>query len=78
MFLVASSCSSFSAYTKHLGKIESAEAQTRSIIATVADGIVTMTEQGVILSVNPATEKMFGYKTIELVGQSITKIIPQR
>ena len=67
-FLIASSWYSFSAYTKHLGKIESAEAQTRSIIATVVDGILTMTEQGVILSVNPAAEKMFGYKAAELIG----------
>jgi len=78
IFLIASSWYSFSAYHKHLGKIESAEAQTRSIIATVADGIITMTEQGVILSLNPATVKMFGYKPTELIGQSITKIIPQR
>ncbi len=77
-FLIASSWYSFRAYSRHLGKIESAEAQTRSIIATVLDGIVTMTDQGVILSVNPATEKMFGYKGTGLVGQSITKIIPQR
>jgi PAS domain S-box-containing protein len=78
VFLVASSWYSFRAYSRHLGKIESAEAQTRSIIATVVDGIITMTDQGVILSVNPATEKMFGYKSANLVGQSITKIIPQR
>ena len=78
VFLIGSSWYSFRAYRKHLGKIESAEAQTRSIIATVVDGLITMTEQGIILSVNPAAEKMFGYKTSEMVGQSITKIIPQR
>lgn len=77
-FLIASSWYSFRAYSRHLGKIESAEEQTRSIIATVADGIITLTDQGVILTVNPATEKMFGFKSAELVGQSIAKIIPQR
>ncbi|HWB60737.1 MAG TPA: PAS domain S-box protein, partial [Chthoniobacteraceae bacterium] len=78
VFLIASSTYSFRAYSQHLGKIENAEAETRSIIATVVDGIITMTDQGIILSVNPATEKMFGYKSQALVGHSITKIIPQR
>ena len=77
-FLIASSTYSFRAYSRHLGKIENAEAETRSIIATVVDGIITMSDQGIILSVNPATENMFGYKSQALVGQSITKIIPQR
>ena len=78
LFLIASSWYSFKAYTRHLGKVESAEEETRSIIATVADGIITLSDQGIVLSVNPATEKMFGFKAKEIVGHSVTKIIPQR
>ncbi len=76
--LTASSWYNFRAYRRHLGKIDTAEAQTRSIIETTLDGIITFTDQGLIGSVNPAAEKMFGYSTNELIGQAITKLIPQR
>jgi PAS domain-containing protein len=59
--LIASSWYSFSAYSRHLRKIESAEAQTRSIIEYTLDGIITMNDQGLVQSMNPAAEKMFGY-----------------
>src|SRR5438094_926292 len=76
--LIASSWYSFVAYSRHLRKIENAEAQTRSIIETTLDGVITMNEQGLVKSMNPAAEKMFGYTSKEIVGQIVTKIIPQR
>ena len=76
--LIASSWYSFSAYSRHLRKIESAEAQTRSIIEYTLDGIITMNDQGLVQSMNPAAEKMFGMSAKELVGQAVSKIIPQR
>ncbi|MEA3187636.1 MAG: hypothetical protein QOD99_1466, partial [Chthoniobacter sp.] len=76
--LIASSWYSFVAYSSHLKKIETAEAQTRSIIETTLDGVVTMNDQGLVRSMNPAAEKMFGYVSKDMVGQTITKIIPQR
>ncbi len=76
--LIASSWYSFIAYARHLKKIESAEAQTRSIIETTLDGVITMNEQGLVKSMNPAAERMFGYVAKEMVGQTISRIIPQR
>lgn len=78
LMLLGSSGYSFVAYRRHLRKVESAEAQTRSIIETTLDGVVTMDDQGIIRMMNPAAEKMFGYSTSELVGKSISSIIPQR
>ncbi len=77
-FLVASSWYSFRAYRLHLRKIASAEAQTRSIIETTMDGVLTMDAQGLVQSMNPAAERMFGYKASEMVGKGIGKLIPQR
>lgn len=49
-----------------------------TISDTVTDGIVTFNIQTrIIASVNPATEKMFGYKAAELVGQPISLIVPE-
>jgi len=76
--LIASSWYSFTAYSRHLRKIEAAESQTRSIIEYTLDGIITMNDQGLVQSMNPAGEKMFGIAAKDLVGQAVSKIIPQR
>lgn len=49
-----------------------------TILDTVIDGIVTFNARTQIIeSVNTATEKMFGYKTTELIGQKISAIVPE-
>jgi PAS domain S-box-containing protein len=52
------------------------EARARIIGETSIDTMVTFNNKGVILDINPAAMKMFGYKEDELVGQSIIKLIP--
>src|SRR5439155_8008363 len=39
--------------------------------------MITLDEQGVICSVNPAAEKMFGYTEKEMVGYKFTKLVPR-
>lgn len=76
--LVASSWYSFAAYNSHVRKIEAADTQTRSIIETSLDGVITIDAQGIMQLVNPAAEKMFALPAREMLGQSVGKIIPQR
>lgn len=49
----------------------------RAILAGTVDAIVTIDSKGVILSVNPAAEKMFGYSSIELIGQNVSCLMPE-
>lgn len=52
--------------------------RVNTILDTVIDGIVTFNARTQIIeSVNTATEKMFGYKAVELVGQKISIIVPE-
>ena len=52
--------------------------RVKTILDTVSDGIVTFNARTqVIESINSATEKMFGYKAAELVGQKISTIVPE-
>jgi PAS domain S-box-containing protein len=52
------------------------EERLRTILQTAADAIVTIDRQGRIVSVNPATERLFGYGEIELVGKNVTVLMP--
>ena len=52
-------------------------ALTQAILNTVVDGIITFhAGDGIIETVNPAAEQIFGYAADELVGQNCIMLIP--
>ena len=51
------------------------EERLQGVLASVAEGIITVTEQGVIESANPAVDRMFGYGRGKLVGQHINVLM---
>lgn len=53
------------------------EARYRSIVNTVVDGIITIDERGVIQSLNPAAEAIFGYSARELVGRNVSALVEE-
>jgi two-component system cell cycle sensor histidine kinase/response regulator CckA len=75
--LVFSSWYTVSLARKQLAKLEGAEIRIRSIIDNILDGMIVVDEQGVILSMNPAAERMFGCINNEMVGHKFTKLIPK-
>jgi PAS domain S-box-containing protein len=48
-----------------------------SILNYVVDGIITIDEEGEVLSFNPAAEKIFGYQAREVIGQNIDLLMPE-
>jgi PAS domain S-box-containing protein len=52
------------------------EAQARIIGETSIDTMVIFNSDGIILNLNPAAVRMFGYHEDELIGQSIYKMLP--
>jgi PAS domain S-box-containing protein len=52
------------------------EERLRSLVTTVLDGIITIDQHGVIQSLNPAAEKVFGYRASEVVGQNVRLLMP--
>jgi PAS domain S-box-containing protein len=52
------------------------EERLRAILNTVVDAIITIDGRGTIQSVNPATEKMFGYMEAEMIGQNVKMLMP--
>ena len=49
---------------------------SRVIAQTASDGILTIDDQSTILFANPATEKIFGYLNSEIIGESLTVLVP--
>jgi PAS domain S-box-containing protein len=52
------------------------EEQYRTVVDTAIDAVVSIDENSQIIFVNPATTKLFGYESTELVGQPLTMLMP--
>ena len=52
------------------------EARYAAILESAVDGIVTIDDTGVIDSVNPSAERMFGYSAAELLGSNVKILMP--
>ena len=50
---------------------------TAAVLDTVDDGIFTLNEAGIVQSINPSVEKIFGYFTGEIVGKDFCMLIPR-
>ena len=57
-------------------KFQGDQARLAAIVNTAVDAIVTIDETGRIDSVNPATEKLFGYSAAELAGRNVKLLMP--
>jgi len=56
--------------------LEESEARLRALVETAVDGIITINEQGIIESFNPASERLFGYSADEVIGKNVKILMP--
>jgi PAS domain S-box-containing protein len=52
--------------------------QFRALLESAPDGMVIVNDHGIITLVNAQTERLFGYKREELLGQPIEMLVPAR
>lgn len=58
------------------GALRESEDRYRTITETASDVIVTIDEHGAISSINRAVEDVFGYTRAEMLGEPLTKLMP--
>ena len=56
--------------------VRNREASLQAILSTAADAIVSINADGIIQSVNVATERMFGFTAAEMIGQNVKMLMP--
>ncbi len=67
----------FSEFSHDLSESKEAEARYRGLLEAAPDAMVVVDQAGEIVLLNLQAEKQFGYGRDELVGQQVTRIIPE-
>lgn len=58
-------------------EIEKSRMHTDAILENLVDGVITMSEEGLIERFSPSSERIFGYEAEEMIGKPITLMMPE-
>jgi len=66
-------------HATHLLERQVAEQTKRlsAVIDNVVDGIITMSDTGIIESINPAGKRLFGYSDAEIIDENVKILMPE-
>ena len=56
---------------------EAQAAKLRGILESAVTAIITIDDRGLIENINPATERLFGYRAADLVGRNVKVLMPE-
>ena len=57
--------------------LQDSATRIQTILRSVADGIITINDRGIVEGMNPAAEKLFGYTAAEVSDQNISMLMPE-
>ena len=61
-----------------IARLRTSETRFRAVVETAGEAIVTANDAGRIIFWNSAAEKMFGYRASEILGQQVSRLVPER
>ncbi|WP_127138659.1 sensor histidine kinase [Flagellimonas oceanensis] len=64
--------------TQDITEHRMSEIKFRGLLDSAPDTMVIVDQNGIIQLINKQAEKMFGYKSAELIDQHVTKLVPNR
>jgi len=59
------------------GALREQAALTHAVLDTAVDAIITIDEGGLIASMNPSAERLFGYAAAEMEGRNVSVLMPE-
>ncbi len=62
---------------RRISELKENKEQTRAIVNTVINGIITINEFGIIEFFNPAAENLFHYTKQEVIGENVKMLMPE-
>ena len=57
--------------------LRDSESRISAIVETVVDGIITINSKGIVQTMNPAAEHIFGYSSSQVVGCNVKMLMPE-
>ena len=57
--------------------LQESATKTEAILDTMVDGVITISDKGIIDSFNAAAERLFGYSVSEVVGKNVKMLMPE-
>ncbi|MBA2735051.1 MAG: PAS domain S-box protein, partial [Acidobacteria bacterium] len=57
--------------------LRASEERYRIVTETATEAIITIDENSTLLFVNPSAEKIFGYSSAEMIGESLSMLMPE-
>ena len=62
---------------KERNERERIERHTQAILETAVDGIITINDRGIIETINPAAQAIFGYRENDVIGKNVSMLMPE-
>jgi PAS domain S-box-containing protein len=56
---------------------ENSESYLRAVLDHVLDGIISINEDRIVETFNPAAERIFGYRAAEVIGKNVRMLMPE-
>jgi PAS domain S-box-containing protein len=56
--------------------LQESQARSQAVLDAAVNGIVTIDDRGIIESVNPAAQRLFGYTAEEMLGNNVSILMP--